>query len=231
VDSGAPSLAGGTLQQVHCLVPHVCCLFKAMQHTTSAWSQQICCAANLTMCPPVMQMAGDVLRLHLPELRYLELKWCNWWEAGRGLTLDRETFGGTGKLEVLSLHQLENSLEIVTFAPQCLAPLTVLKELTLANCGLCGVPPAVTVLGATLTYLGLEHNCNLQLCGTDMSSLMALRCLRKLDVHKDDVTYSTNDARLWSNDSIQSLIDLPSMFTARHGASPAGCLDPHADLC
>ena len=179
-------------------------------------------------CYPVMQVAGHVLRLHLPELRAMELTWCNvnWLGAGDGLALDNETFRKTGKLEVLGFHQLAEAPKLVTLTPQCLAPLKMLKELKLADCGLTGVPPAVAVLSASLTSLSLEHNVDLQLCETDIGTLLELRLLMELDVHKvyeDD----PDTAELWSNDSIQLLIDLPGMFMAQHGAVPEVIFYPY----
>lgn len=172
------------------------------------------------------QVAGDVLRIHLPELRAMDLKWCSWRGAGDGLTLDQRTFRDAGKLEALSLQQLVDTPKTVTLTSWCLAPLTMLKDLKLAGCGLTGVPPAVAELSASLTSLSLEHNVDLQLCETDIGTLLELRCLKELDVHKvyeDD----PDTANLWSNDSIQVLIDLPGRFMTQHGAAPAVIFYPY----
>lgn len=102
-----------------------------------------------------------------------------------------------------------------------LAALTGLKDLTLANCGLTGVPPAVSLLGGSLTSLSLAGNCDLQLGAVDVSTLLRLRCLRNLNVQKyippSDLP---GTAKLWSNSSIQALVSLPGKFIEEHGVAP-----------
>ena len=166
---------------------------------------------------------GNALRLYLPELRRMELHWRHWPAGGnhQNQLLDEETFKHTNKLEMLSLGNtpLADDPASVVLAQQCLLPLTALKDLTLANCGLDGVPSAVTALSASLTYLNLPENLGFEVSRKDVDLLLHLRHLRKLDVHKSDFDDDTPEH--WSTSSIQALIDLPGRFLAQLGVIPA----------
>ena len=162
----------------------------------------------------VSQTDGNVLRLHLPELRQLALSWHHW-QPGM---LDDEAFRQTSKLEDLSVSTaMLGEPTALTLAPRCFARLTGLKDLTLANCGLTGVPSAVGALSDSLTSLSLEGNYDLELGEADVNMLLRLRRLRQLDVCKDDCD---DEDHRWNNSSIQALIDLPGRWVAQHGSCP-----------
>ena len=161
----------------------------------------------------VMQ-AGGALRLALPELRRMELYWNK-----SSLLLDDDTFNDADKLRVLLVGQHLNQhprTTTLTLSARSLAPLIALKTLILQNCALDGVPPAVALVGASLSTLSLVNNRNLQLGEADRNVLLDLRCLRKLDVRKSTSKKTSN---LWTESSIQVLIDLPGKAKAKHNVS------------
>ena len=117
--------------------------------------------------------------------------------------------------------------------PNCFVGLTALTTLGLFECGLAAIPPAITNLEGSLQSLALPHNQHLQLGDNDLTILLTLRKLRKLDVQKmsfrmafkdgdiaaaDAVTAHLNYAPpLWSPCSFQHLMQLPVAFFAQHG--------------
>ena len=152
----------------------------------------------------VTQAGRNVLRLHLPELRHLELNWDR--SGGQGtalqhapsLQLDESTFQETGKLEVLYIaqqgqKQMQPRVKMVTLGPHCLTPLTALHSLALSNCGLPSVPSAVASVSASLTSLSLARNRALQLSRADLNVLLRLRCLRELDLRKGTLSPDESD--------------------------------------
>ena len=141
------------------------------------------------------------------------------------LQLDDDTFREAGHLSAIGLAQHLDRLQprpsTLTLAPGCLAPLTALKTLVLMNCALTSVPSAVAMVGASLTSLSLVNNLNLQLGEADMAVLLKLAVLRRLDVRKTiGSSDTTKPADVWSEGSIQILIDLPRIMMAEHGVAP-----------
>ena len=160
--------------------------------------------------------AVNALRLHMPELRRLELHWNN-----SSMLLDDDTYAETAKLRVFLVGQSFSypRATTLTLSPRCLAPLTALKTLLLDNCALDGVPPTVTagLVGDSLTILSLVNNRNLQLGEADMNVLQELKCLKKFDVRKS--TYKKT-ANMCTESSIQLLLGLPGRAMAKHGVAP-----------
>ncbi len=159
--------------------------------------------------------ADNALRLRLSELRRLELHW-----NISTMLLDDDTFAETAKLRVLLVGQQLSQYPrtaTLTLSPRCLAPLQALKTLLLDDCALDGVPPVVALVGASLTMLSLVNNRNLQLSDHDLTVLLDLQCLKKLDVRKST---SNKTANLWNESSIQVLLDLPGKLMAKHGVTP-----------
>ena len=74
----------------------------------------------------------------------------------------------------------------------------------------------MALVGASLSTLSLVNNRNLQLGEADRNVLLDLRCLRKLDVRKSTSNKTSN---LWTESSIQVLIDLPGKAKAKHNVS------------
>ena len=142
-----------------------------------------------------------------------------YWNAS-SLLLDDDTFQEAGKLRIMLLGQNLSEYPratTLTLSLRCLAPLTALKTLILENCALDGVPPAVTLVGGSLTMLSLVNNRDLQLCEADMNILLDLLCLKKLDVRKSIFKKTAN---LWTESSIQVLLNLPGKAMAKHGVAP-----------
>jgi len=169
----------------------------------------------------LLQAAGDVVRLHTPELRNAELDFRT--DERITVTVDEHSFVDADRLERLVLqHWHKASALTVVLAPQSLAPLTALKELCLSHCGLTGVPCAVVALSDSLTSLILLENFGLRLRRADTDRLLKLRRLRKLDVSKHNClpAGAANSLQTWDEISIQLLINLPSAFLTQHGFVP-----------
>ncbi len=164
----------------------------------------------------------NVLRLHLPELRSMDLRiLCGSADTDASpIKVDEHTFQTARQLEALHVQLVDcTGPGLLTLAPLCLEPLTMLKDVSLVNCGLSHVPKAVSYLSASLTSLDLAINWDLELCETDANILLKLQNLRKLDLRKE-IGSGRIKTELWYDTSIQVLIDLPGRFLAQHGAAP-----------
>ena len=183
---------------------------------------------------PVLQVQEAVLRMHLPQLRHLELVGVEEIQhTPAGLCLDRSSLQETAKLESLALKYPG---PVVTLQPDCFTGLTALASLELSACGLASIPSAVTALVDSLTSLALPCNDGLQLADDDIATLLALQKLRQLDLQKspfgeafEDVDTDLANAVeshlryepvLWSQRSFQRLVQLPGAFLAQHGHVP-----------
>ena len=172
------------------------------------------------------------LVLHLPELRRLTLR-------GSGgslgdLEITRHSFREAAKLEYFST----NTPASVTLTRDCFTGVTALATLRLESCGLRNIPDALTALSGSLTLLALPNNHDLQLPDYDTKKVLALAKLQKLDLRKSlcvstirgpdlspnftraaqvVATSLHYDPPLWSQRSLQQLVDLPNAFLAQHG--------------
>ena len=171
-------------------------------------------------------MENARLRLRLPALRRANIVACWTTNTTRGtLRCDEVSFLETVQLKSLRLH----GHGTVTLMPNCLEGLTALAMLKLESCGLANIPTAVLALAGSLTLLALPFNADLQLASSDVTTLLALRKLRKLDLRKTFVGSDLNGSLsevviahlrnhpVWSEDSLQHLLDLRNAFNGRHG--------------
>ncbi len=181
--------------------------------------QQLFAGVPIAHCH-VTQARSSVLRLHLPNLRIMDLRvLCA--SADNPIQINEHTFQTTQQLEELSLQLWDCSGAGLLMAPLCLQPLSLLKDLSLVECGLGHVPDAVSHVSASLTSLDLSCNDDLELCEADANILLKLQKLRKLDVRKENGSRGERrKAELWYDTSIQVLIDLPGRFMAQHGPAP-----------
>ena len=126
--------------------------------------------------------------------------------------------------------------------------LTALATLQLEACGLTSIPAALAALAGSLTSLALSHNDDLQLANDDIVTLLALGKLQNLDLRKSHVrkmnhrpvcpmeaeflkeyeeaaetvaAFLQYRPPLWSPDSLQHLVNLPSAFRVHHGRTLA----------
>ncbi len=154
------------------------------------------------------------------------------------MEISRHSFREAAKLEYLST----NTPASVSLTRDCFAGLTALATLRLEACGLSNIPEALTALSGSLTYLALPNNDDLQVPDYDIRILLALPTLQKLDLRKSRCISSMQNVRtvvdvspafkraaetvaaslhydppLWSQRSLQQLVDLPNAFLARHG--------------
>jgi len=173
------------------------------------------------------QVETGRLRLRLPALRRANIVGYRRTNITRGrLDCDQDSFSETEHLRSLRLQEHGT----VVLMSNCLACLTVLAKLELESCGLASIPAAVTALEDSLASLALPFNPDLQLADSDVTVLLALRKLRKLDLRKVLSGSQLNGAlaravkaklryspSLWSVGSLQHLLNLPNDFSARHG--------------
>ncbi len=191
------------------------------------------------------QAEEGTLRLRLPALRLAVIP--GFPQSSGRLCLDRDSFSHAAQLETLSL----TLHKAVSLLPKCFTSLSALATLQLAACDLDKIPLALTALEGSLTNLQLPFNDKLQLAHEDMKTLLTLRELRMLDLHKSSLVDALGDdaatvphavrARLqhqlapWSLRSVQHMADLRSDFLAQHGHSLAlevydELQDQYADL-
>ena len=113
------------------------------------------------------------------------------------------------------------------FAPDCFAGLTKLATLDLPECRLAKIPAALTALEGSLTSLVLTYAEGLELAHDDVTILLALRNLRKLDIRRRwfQLERAGNAAAAelrgeliwWNRSSMARLVDLPIAFYEQHG--------------
>ena len=180
---------------------------------------------------PVLQVQEAVLRMHLPQLRHLEIVGVEEIQhTPAGLCLDRDSLRETAKLESFTL---KHPGPVGTLQPDCFAGLTALASLELLECGLDSIPPALTALAGSLMSLALPYNNDLQLAYDDVATLLALRSLQQLDLRKSsfnkvfrkgDILIAAvvqdrlhYEPALWSPRSVKHLVRLPGAFVKNHG--------------
>ena len=179
------------------------------------------------------QVNDEAVRLHLPDLRQAAIvssTGVGVCTPGAKLRFDRESFTEAAKLTSLTLE----TPGITTLMPDCFTGLSALATLEMKACGLVSIPKALMAVASSLTSLALPLNNNLQLAADDVATLLALRKLQKLDLRKSSLRSAltssgiaaaadavTADLRyeppLWSLDSLQHLVSLPTAFLALHG--------------
>ena len=176
------------------------------------------------------------LVLHLPELRRLTLRGFGW--VAGDLEITRHSFREAAKLEYFST----NTPATVSLTRDCFTGVTALATLRLEACRLSSIPSALTALSGSLTSLALPNNDDLQLSHYDTQVLLALPKLQKLDLRKAHCVSSMRDREtvvtvspafkrageivvsclaydppLWSQRSLQQLVELPNAYLALHG--------------
>ena len=169
-------------------------------------------------------MNDGLLRVHLPALRRVTLS--GWDRTAGTLRVDRDSFAEAPQLEDLSL----SALGAMTLMPDAFTGLTALARLELTSFGLICIPTALTALSGSLTLLRVLYNNELQLTADDVRTLLALRKLQTLDLHKAPLEAEVTGATvasltaqlhyqpvLWSQRSLRHLVALPNIFCAQHG--------------
>jgi len=151
------------------------------------------------------------------------------------LRLEPDSFRNAAQLTSLAF----TSARQLMLTADCLVGLTTLARLSIYDCGLVSIPPALEALGGSLTRLALLYNNALELTHGDVKVLLALHKLRTLDLRKDnlldyieesddlrDVAYEAARAvqaklhftpSVWSNCSMQHLMELSAAYYAEHG--------------
>ncbi len=197
-------------------------------------------ALGANACPVIRSIQGSgrsairrdegLLRLCLPELREILIDGHR--GTNGGLRLDGNSLLETPKLQTLVL----DAPGTVTFTPDCFARSTPLTAIKLRKCGLTSIPSALTALCGSLTLLSLPLNDRLQLADDDTKVLLSLRKLRKLHLQKSSLRTAFKDGdtavaaavkahlhhepALWSQRSLQHLVQLPVAFLLQHGHVP-----------
>lgn len=144
--------------------------------------------------------------------------------------MDRSSFSAA-QPERISINQIRLSL-----TTGCFGGMTALAMLKLNKCGLTTVPAALTALAGSLTSLELRHNDDLQLADDDVTVLLALGKLQKLNLQKLCHEVPTEAANLvagaliaqdgsglvlWTQRSVQLLEELSATFLMQHGRALA----------
>jgi len=173
----------------------------------------------------------NFLRLSgLPELRSLELAGRPDWPLN--IRIDAESFEDTLQLQNMCVRD-DEALHL----QECvLQKLTALTSLSLVGCGLQSVPVDAALLADTLVELDLSNNEPMEL--TDNGVVIIVHCsrLQVLSLHKPDKFVKWADKfgikwpavqghmvgegyrpLTWKHKSIEHLVQLPSLFRAKHG--------------